>query len=104
MKVSIITVTNRWGGIDIAWSSLKKQTFKDFEWILLDKHYHARSKEVAEFVNDDRLKHYPIHPPKGPEIWDLNRAYNQAVRLSTGDLIISFQDYIWLEKEQVDKN
>lgn len=101
--ISIYTVTNRWGGIDIAWESLKKQTFRDFEWILVDTHYSERHREVREYVNDKRLRHFPTYPLRKEDFWDLNRSNNQALRLASGDIVISYQDYIWLPENAVEK-
>lgn len=101
-RISVLTVTNRPGGIDVTWNSLKKQSFQDFEWILADELYESRKNEVAAYVNDERLKHIPT--PRVPEdLWNLNKSYNAALRVARGDLVVSLQDYIWIRGDGLAK-
>jgi GT2 family glycosyltransferase len=65
--ISVVTPTIRPEGLAHVARGLKEQTFKDFEW-LVDVNY---TGEV-----------------------DFNRAMNRLVRRSTGELIVSIQDYI----------
>ncbi len=95
-RISVITVTNRPGSIDVTWGALKKQKFQDFEWILADELYDWRKEEVKKYTeNDPRVKHIKA-PKKGQGLWALNRGYNAALQAATGELIVSLQDYIWI--------
>ena len=49
-KISVIVPTNRIGGLDILFESLKRQSFQDFELILADAIYQYRKNIVAETV------------------------------------------------------
>lgn len=101
-RISVLTVTNRPGGIDVTWASLKKQSFQDFEWILADELYESRHKEVKEYVNDPRLVHIPT--PRVPtDLWNLNKSYNAALRAAKGDLVVSLQDHIWIRGDGLEK-
>lgn len=103
IKISVITPTNRLGGIDIAYKSLKKQTFKDFEWVLVDSHCDNRRKIVDKYVKDMNFIHINEPPKKKGSLWNLNAAYNQGFRWSKGELIISYQDFIWLPGDGLQK-
>ena len=100
--ISVLTVTNRPGGIDVTWASLKKQTFTDFEWILCDELYEWRKEEVKAYVNDTRLIHIPS-PRVHEDLWNLNKSHNAALRAARGDLIVSLQDYIWIRGDGLEK-
>jgi hypothetical protein len=68
--VTVITPTSRTGNaIQIVEKALKKQTIKDFEWILQTK-----------------------SPVRVGDTWSLNRDMNDAIRKSHGKLIVSWQD------------
>lgn len=95
--ISIVTVTNRYGGIDIMYNNLRKQTHKDFEWILCDELYDERKQEVADYVSGIKLKHIKPRPKRDDCVWNLARAYNDALRVSEGDLVVVVDDYIWMQ-------
>lgn len=103
-KVSVITVSNRHGGIDINWSSLRRQTFKDFEWILCDTLYEERKEAVQHYTKSDRrVKHIKqgVKDPRA-KTW-LNHAENQAIKASSGELIVLLQDYIHIQPDALEK-
>lgn len=66
MKISVITPTIRPEGLAVMQDSLKRQTFKDFEWLV----------EVG----------------LGTE-HDLNQAFNRMIRRAKGELIVFYEDY-----------
>jgi GT2 family glycosyltransferase len=66
MKISVVSPTIRPEGLRSNQESLKKQTFKDFEWLV----------EVG-------IGHH-----------DLNASYNRMLRRARGELIVSMQDWI----------
>ncbi len=94
-RISVVTVTNRPGSIDILWDGLQQQKFYDFEWILCDELFDWRKREVSEYVNDSRL-HHILAPQKEGDLWNLNKSYNEALRHCSGTFIVSLQDYIWI--------
>jgi glycosyltransferase involved in cell wall biosynthesis len=103
-KISVITVTARHGGIDVNWSSLRRQTFKDFEWILCDTLYEERKEAVQHYTKSDRRVNHIRQGIKDMEAktW-LNHAENQAIKASSGELIVLLQDYIHIQPDALEK-
>lgn len=64
--------------------SLSKQTFKDFEWIVISP------LDIHEPEADKVLKD---PPKKEGDYWTFNKAINEAVRNAEGDLVVSVQDF-----------
>ncbi len=83
IKISVITPTVREEGLEEVLNSLHRQTFTDFEWIVIS----PKDIYVPEAIV---LK----DPPKEEgDYWSLNKAYNHAVKCAKGDLIVSIQDH-----------
>lgn len=76
ISISVITPTIRPEGLKVVSDSLKKQTFKDFEWLI----------EV-------NVSGVP----------DLNKAMNRMIRRAQGDLIVSVQDFLELPEDGLEK-
>lgn len=103
-KISVVQVTNRHGGFDVAWYALKRQTFKDFEFIYHDALYDERHDKIMKFVkNDPRVKHYK-QSPKDPtaKTW-LAHAENGALHHATAELVILLQDFIYIQPDALEK-
>lgn len=100
--VSVVTVTSRPGSVDVTWNALRRQTWQDFEWVLCDERYDWRREEVAAFVGDERLRHVPA-PHADGALWSLNRSHNEALRHCRGELVVSLQDYIWVEPDGLER-
>lgn len=79
--ISIITPTIRPEGLGIVEKALKRQTFRDFEWIVQE-----REGEVPEGL-----------------VWTLNRDYNKAIAKSKGELIVSWQDWTYADPTTLEK-
>jgi hypothetical protein len=94
--ISVITPTVRNEGISIVEKALRRQTFKDFEWIIVCPQHLPLSVGMNFMrIND---------PPKNEgDIWTLNKAYNEAIRQSKGDLIVSWQDYTFAKPDALEK-
>lgn len=75
--ITVCTPSIRPLGLQYTQESLKKQTFKDFEWLT----------EISI-------------PERGH---DLNAAYNRMLRRAKGELIVSVQDYITLPPDGLEK-
>lgn len=101
--VSVITVTNRYGGIDVAYSSLRKQSYKNIEWILADDLYDERKDAVAEYVKDFPIKHIKPRPKAEGHVWNLVNAYNDALRAVSGEIVISLDDFIWIPHNGIER-
>ena len=103
-KVSVITVTNRAGGIDINYTALRRQTLKDWEWVLGDTLYEKRKEVLQHYTSfDTRIRHYK-QGTKDPlaKTW-LNHAENEAIAKASGELIVLLQDYIHIKPDALEK-
>lgn len=96
MKISVLNVTKRHGGIDILHNNLRKQTEKDLELIIVDELYDERHKEVADYVSVP-LKHIKPRPKGEGDVWNLAKAYNDGLRVAEGELVVVVDDFIWMQ-------
>lgn len=88
-RVSIITPSVREKGLDLIRESLLEQSFTDWEWIVCSPF----EVEDAIWIPDNFAGGY----------WSLNRAYNALFRKAQGDIIITWQDFIWLPSDAIQK-
>lgn len=91
MQVSVLTPTIRPEGLAIVRAALKKQSFRNFEW-LIGSPFDPKISE-AKWVNDDFKLYY----------WTLNRIYNKLIEESQGELIVSLQDNIYIPPDGLEK-
>jgi glycosyltransferase involved in cell wall biosynthesis len=82
-KLTVITPTVRELGLKQVRKSLNKQTFKDFEWIVISPN------DLK--VDADKVLKDP--PKKEGDYWSFNKAMNLAIEQAAGDLIVSIQDF-----------
>ena len=96
-RISCMTLSNRYGGVDIMWANLLRQEFADWEWIFVDGLYDYRAKEVAEYTNNDsRVKHIKQSSIREGAYTNLAHADNEGFKACSGDLIVCLQDYQWI--------
>lgn len=91
MKVSIITPTIRPDSLAIVHKSLMSQGFADWEW-LIGSSFDPKIKD-AKWIKDDFEGGF----------WSLNRMYNKLVSRSSGEIIITWQDWIYAKPDAVEK-
>ena len=86
MKFTIFTPTfNRKELLEKLYKSLQKQTFKDFEWLIVDDGSDDGTKEKAEeFLNEKKLDIKYYFKENGGK----QRAYNFATDKANGELFI----------------
>lgn len=97
MKISVIYISNRYGGLDILRANLNRQTVQDFELVFVDGLYEERKEQVKEYFKDINIKHISdSHIPKEGFHSKLARCDNLAFKNCEGELIISLQDYIYI--------
>lgn len=102
--ISVVTVTNRPGGIDMMWSALKRQTKSSFEWVLCDTLADKRKELLKDFShNDPRIKHIQQKPKKEGSVTGLAQAENEAIRNCSGDMVVLLQDYIWIAPDCLER-
>jgi hypothetical protein len=91
MQVSVVTPTIRKDGLDIVQKALSKQTFSDFEWLIGSKF----DPEIPEAIW--------VKDTFEGGFWTLNRMYNELFRQAKGELIITLQDWIWINPDGIEK-
>lgn len=107
MKVSVLTITNRPGGIDIAVANLERQTVRDFEWVLVDSLYAERSQPsptgfgMEHFAPDVPFQHLP-DPPKS-RVSNMAAAVNHGLAHCRGEYVVLMQDYIWIPPKGIER-
>ena len=86
MKFTIFTPTyNREGLLITLYESLKKQTFKDFEWLIVDDGSVDNTNEtVQQFIKENILNISYYYKENGGK----QRAYNYALDNAKGELFI----------------
>lgn len=103
-QISIIYISNRYGGLDILRANLARQTFTDFEVIFVDGLYSKRKDIVADYFKDYNLKHIDdSHIPLERFYSKLARLDNLAFKNCSGDLIVCLQDYIYIPYDALEK-
>lgn len=91
VKISIVTPTIRREGLDVIRRALSKQVFTDYEWLIGSK-FNPNIPE-ATWVKDDFQGGY----------WTLNRIYNRLFARAKGELIVSWQDWIYVNPDGLQK-
>ena len=97
--ISVITPTVRPEGLALVAKALKRQSFRDFEWVI--------SNPVGIVVFPESLEQ-PMRilkdpPKKKGDSWSVYKAYNQAVRAASGELILSCQDFTYAKSDALQK-
>ena len=83
MKLSIITVNlNNKAGLQKTIDSVISQTFKDYEWIVIDGGSTDGSKELIEKYSD-HISYWVSEPDKG-----IYNAMNKGIKKSNGDYLL----------------
>lgn len=80
-KITVITPTVRPEGMKLVEKALNRQTFKDFEHIVV----------------------MPEGEKPAGLVWTLNRDYNRAIRQAKADLIVSWQDYTFAPHDTLER-
>lgn len=92
MKLSIITVNlNNRDGLQKTIDSVISQTFKDFEWIVIDGGSTDGSRELIEQYAD-HFAYWVSEPDKG-----IYNAMNKGIRVAKGDYLqfLNSGDWLW---------
>lgn len=72
VKISVVTVTKRRGLDPVRWT-LERQTFKDFEWIIVDDLFEIRREKIRGWLSDFPFlwKHLPTKArTQVPSVWE----------------------------------
>jgi len=102
-KISVLTFIYRPGYIDSSLEALKAQTFKDFEWVIVDDLWHQRKDMVREYVGDSLLlKHVP--PRIISPYFAGNVAVNTGLIHAEGELIYLMADYMYIHPRTLERH
>jgi len=99
--ISVITPTNRVGGLDVLFAGLKAQTYRDFELILVDNIYAFRDHSF-EFGRNfaDHMDDWPSYVmPTRDNAFPATaycRSVNTGIEQARGETIVLLCDYSWL--------
>ena len=94
MKISVVTLSVRPEGLKIVEKALRRQTERSFDWVI-----------GTPTKPDVGIEHIWIQDPPKPEglYWQVYRQYNECIRQSRGDLIVSVQDYTYFNPDALEK-
>ena len=105
--VSVITITIRPGFWNIMAKNLSKQTYKNFEWVIVDDFKDDRSKIAEKYAKKYNLN---IKYVRGDKVMGkyqrrngLARANNLGWRNSNGELLVYLQDFIVIPINGIEK-
>ncbi len=102
--VSIIVPTMRVGGLDVLFDSLAKQSFTDFELVLVDALY-SRRKDIVLRQARDRfisVRHVGLDPT--PKFCAFCTFSNAGIVASSGEILLFMVDYSRLPRDLVAKH
>ncbi len=96
-KVSVLTPTIREGFFNIMAHNLSKQTYKNFEWVIVDDYKEDRSEIAKKYASMYNLEVRYLRGSKGssyPRRCGLVRANNLGWKVAKGELLVWLQDFI----------
>ena len=104
--VSIITCTNREGWWESMARNLSHQTYKNFEWLIIDDHKEDRSALAEKMAKDYRLQIRYIRGDKAKRTYKrkygLVRANNIGMKESKGKLLVYLQDFMYPQQNGIE--
>lgn len=100
--ISIVVPTMRVGGVDILLESLAKQTFTDFELVLVDGLYRHRARQVAELAKDLFLRVVHVEPRPNPfPVAAFCKYANTGLVHASGEVVLFCVDFTSLPSDLV---
>ena len=90
--ISVLTVTKRSGWEELAKASLRAQTYRDFEWIVVAEDYFMYVPGASTYQAPPQIR-----------VSNLNRSLNEGLRHCNGKLVMFYQDFIELEPNTLQK-
>lgn len=97
-RATVVLKTFRPGGFDIAFGCLSRQTFTDFEVLVVDEHHVARADVLARYASDYGLAERVRFIAPERSLWPVESAamaFNTGVKYARGSLVVLFSDYAW---------
>lgn len=104
-SVTCIMPAFRPGGLCITFAGLRDQTFKDFEFIIVDRRYEKRHDAVMRLAKESGVRtiHVPEHRRNGRFAVTAS-AWNTGFMLARGDLILMMPDYAYVPPDWIIKH
>ena len=105
IKVSIYTPTIRNGFWNLMGNNLSKQTYKNFEWVIIDDFPEDRSKIAQKYALQYGLdiKYYRGKQRKEKRNYGLVNANNTALDKVTGELMVFLQDFVLITPTAIEE-
>ena len=111
-KISVITITCREKpNLDKMAQCLMNQTFKDFEWIIVDRKIRNRSESFYAFINAITHHTFPVSvvEPKYSIYHDFNmpaisNARNSGLMAAEGELVVWLDDNLWFKPDHLQRH
>lgn len=104
-EISIIMPTMRIGGLDVVFESLKHQTFKNFEIIIVDSIYHHRKYLVSEAIRKYNIQAKHIEPTKNIfPISNYCNSVNTGLANASAKIVLLISDYTYLPENCIEKH
>lgn len=101
MKITVFTPTyNRGYCLERLFKSLLDQTFKDFEWLIIDDGSTDNTEKLVENFQKS-CKDFPIIYKK-TENGGKHRAINRGMSLVNGEMILFMDSDDWLRKDALE--
>lgn len=89
--ITVVTPSVRKENLEIIDKCLKRQTYKDFEWLVGSPEDYG----YGVWVEDP--------PKKKDDFYNLNKSWNRMFNVAEGELIVSIQDGIWFPPDMLEK-
>lgn len=105
VRVVCYTPTVRKGWWNIMADNLAKQTYKNFEWVIVDDIGYDRSEEAQKYAREYGLDIKLIHgkPRKKKRTYGLVNANNTALKEAEGELFVFLQDFILIPEDGIEQ-
>ena len=105
-KVSVCTITIREGFWNLMAENLSRQTYKNFEWVIVDDYPEDRQKIAEKYAKKYDLEIVYIRGDKClgkyKQRCGLVRANNKAWKASSGELTVWLQDFILIRERGIE--
>ncbi len=109
-KVTVTLVTKkREPKFEFAFKSLKEQTFRDFEYVIIDGYYNARKGEIMSLIDKMKFDFSVLYLPDKPSRWKGQRfqicnARNTALIFANGQYIVNHDDCTKMPKDWIERH
>lgn len=110
VKITVILVTKRSDPkFEWALESLKNQTYKDFEYIIIDGYYNRRNENIRQLIKDMNIDFPILYLPEKPSRWkgqraQISNARNTGLIFTSGQYITFHDDCIKMAPNWLDKH